>query len=90
MKSLVISGGGENHMMVVDCGFEKGREVAIKLEEVGLIVNANSIPHDQAKPFKPSGIRIGTPAATSMGLVEKDMVEIAKKIVDVIKGFSRE
>ncbi len=82
--------GGENHMMVVDCGFEKGREVAIKLEEVGLIVNANSIPHDQAKPFKPSGIRIGTPAATSMGLVERDMVEIAKKIVDVIKGFSRE
>lgn len=76
--------GGENHLMVVDCGFERGREVAVKLEEVGLIVNANNIPHDLAKPFKPSGIRIGTPAATSMGLVETDMVAIAKKIINVI------
>ena len=76
--------GTENHLMVVDCGFERGKEVAIKLEEAGIIVNANTIPHDQAGPFKPSGIRIGTPAMTTKGYVEKDFEALGVKIAGII------
>lgn len=78
--------GTENHLMVVDCGFEKGKEIAVKLEEVGIIVNANTIPHDQAGPFKPSGIRIGTPAMTTRGWKEKEFEEVGKKIAKIIKS----
>ncbi len=76
--------GTENHLMVVDVGFEKGKEIAIKLEENGIIVNANTIPHDKGSPFKPSGIRLGTPAMTTRGWKEKDFEEIGKKIAKLI------
>lgn len=76
--------GTENHLMVVDVGFEKGKEVAIKLEENGIIVNANTIPHDKGSPFKPSGIRIGTPAMTTRGWKEDEFEELGKKIVKII------
>jgi glycine hydroxymethyltransferase len=76
--------GTENHLMVVDCGFEKGKEVAVKLEEAGIIVNANTIPHDQASPFKPSGIRIGTPAMTTKGWKEKEFEEVGERIAKII------
>jgi glycine hydroxymethyltransferase len=77
--------GTENHLMVVDCGFERGKEVAIKLEEAGIIVNANTIPHDQASPFKPSGIRIGTPAMTTKGWGESDFEALGKKLAGLIR-----
>jgi len=76
--------GTENHLMVVDVGLERGKEMAIKLEEAGIIVNANTIPHDQASPFKPSGIRIGTPAMTTKGYVEKDFEALGVKIAGII------
>ncbi len=76
--------GTENHLMVVDCGFERGKEIAVKLEENGIIVNANTIPHDEAGPFKPSGIRIGTPAMTTRGWKEKEFEEVGKKIAKII------
>jgi len=78
--------GTENHLMVVDCGFERGKEVAVKLEEVGIIVNANTIPHDKAGPFKPSGIRIGTPAMTTKGYLEADFEALGAKIAGIITG----
>ncbi len=78
--------GTENHLMVVDCGFERGKGVAVKLEEEGIIVNANTIPHDQASPFKPSGIRIGTPAMTTKGYVESDFEALGKRLAGLIKG----
>jgi len=78
--------GTENHLMVVDVGLEKGKEVAVKLEEAGIIVNANTIPHDQAGPFKPSGIRIGTPAMTTKGWMEDDFVALGTKISGITKG----
>jgi len=77
--------GTENHLMVVDCGFERGKEMAIKLEEEGIIVNANTIPHDKASPFKPSGIRIGAPAMTTKGYLEADFEALGAKIAKVIK-----
>jgi len=77
--------GTENHLMVVDCGMGRGKEVAIKLEEAGIIVNANTIPHDEAGPFKPSGIRIGTPAMTTRGYVEADFEALGIKIAGLIR-----
>ena len=78
--------GTENHLMVVDVGFEKGKEVAVKLEEKGIIVNANTIPHDKGSPFKPSGIRIGSPAMTTRGWKEKEFADIGQKIANIINN----
>lgn len=75
--------GTENHLMVVDVGLEKGKEVAVKLEENGIIVNANTIPHDKGSPFRPSGIRIGTPAMTTRGWKEKDFEKIGREIASL-------
>lgn len=77
--------GTENHLMVVDVGFEKGKEVAIALEQEKIYVNANTIPHDQAGPMRPSGIRLGSPAMTTRGWKEKEFIELAHKISEVIK-----
>ncbi|MBU3935227.1 serine hydroxymethyltransferase [Patescibacteria group bacterium] len=77
--------GTENHLMVVEVGFEKGKEAAVALEEAGIVCNANTIPHDKAGPFEPSGIRLGSPMETSKGLKEKDFEKIGKKIGEVIK-----
>jgi glycine hydroxymethyltransferase len=78
--------GTENHLMVVDCGLGRGKEIAVKLEENGIIVNANTIPHDEAGPFKPSGIRLGTPAMTTKGYVESDFEALGTRIAGLIKG----
>jgi glycine hydroxymethyltransferase len=77
--------GTENHLMVVEVGFEKGKEAAIKLEENGIVVNANTVPHEKGSPFRPSGIRIGSPAMTTKGWKEKDFEELGKKIAEIIK-----
>ena len=79
--------GTENHLMVVEVGFEKGKDAAVKLEENGIVVNANTIPHDTASPFKPSGIRIGTPAMTTRGWKEKEFEELGNKIAEIIKNI---
>ena len=76
----------ENHLMVMNVG--NGREVSVKLEEVGIIVNANTVPHDPNPPMNPSGIRLGTPAVTTRGMKEAEMKQIAKAIKQVIAGQS--
>lgn len=78
--------GTENHLMVVEVGLEKGKEVAVRLEENDIIVNANTVPHDQGSPMKPSGIRIGTPAMTTRGWKEKEFEELGKRIAEIVKG----
>lgn len=78
--------GTENHMMVVEVGYENGKEVAIKLEEEGIVCNYNTVPHDTAKPFNPSGIRLGTNAITSLGVGEDKIKEIALIILRVALG----
>lgn len=79
--------GTENHLMVVEVGLEKGKEVAVKLEENGIIVNANTVPHEKGSPLKPSGIRIGTPAMTTRGWKEKEFEELGNKMAGIIKGL---
>ncbi|KAF1086010.1 Serine hydroxymethyltransferase [Sporotomaculum syntrophicum] len=78
----LISGGTDNHMMLVDLRNKHltGREAEQTLDEVGVTVNKNAIPFDPQKPLVTSGIRIGTPAVTTRGLKEAEMVEIAEII----------
>lgn len=79
--------GTENHLMVVDVGKEKGKEVAVALEEEGIYCNANTIPYDEGSPLKPSGIRLGSPCETTKGKKEDDFIWIAEKIDKVLQGL---
>lgn len=78
----LVSGGTDNHLMLVDLRpFSiTGKELEKKLDEVYITVNKNAIPNDPEKPFVTSGVRIGTPAVTTRGLVEEDMEVIAECI----------
>lgn len=79
--------GTENHLMIVEVGLEKGKEIAIKLEESGIVVNANTVPHEKGSPMKPSGMRIGTPAMTTLGWKEKEFEELGNRIAKIIKSL---
>lgn len=85
----IVSGGTDNHLMLVDLrGLNvTGKEAEKMLDEVGITVNKNTIPNDPQSPFVTSGIRIGTPAITSRGMVEEDMKEIADVIAMVLRDF---
>ncbi len=63
-----------------------GREASNMLEKAGIIVNMNTIPQDPRGVMDPSGIRLGTPAETTRGKKEKDMILIARKIDKILKG----
>ena len=83
----LISGGTDNHLLLIDLTNKKinGALGAYALEVSGIVVNKNAVPNDPMPPFYPSGIRIGTPALTTRGMKEKEMVRIAKWISDVIE-----
>jgi glycine hydroxymethyltransferase len=78
----LVSGGTDNHLMLVDLRPKAitGKKAERLLDEVGITVNKNAIPNDPEKPFVTSGIRIGTPAATTRGMKEAEMVQIADLI----------
>ena len=78
---VLIGGGTSNHLILADVHSSFGIDGAVAekaLDKVGLNLNKNSIPNDTLPPFRPSGIRLGTPAITTRGLKEDDMVKIAK------------
>ena len=80
------TGGTDNHLMVIDLRPQGvgGKEIATRLEDVGIVLNYNSVPHDTNPPANPSGIRLGTPAVTTRGMREKEMRLIAKWIAEII------
>ncbi|CAG0951917.1 partial Serine hydroxymethyltransferase, partial [Methanosarcinales archaeon] len=65
-----------------------GKEAEAKLQEAGIILNKNTIPFETKSPFITSGIRIGTPAATTRGMKEKEMIIIAEAIDEVIRNIN--
>ena len=78
----ILTGGTDNHLMLVDLrGMEiSGKELQNRCDEVYITLNKNTVPNDPRSPFVTSGVRIGTPAVTTRGLVEKDMDKIAECI----------
>jgi glycine hydroxymethyltransferase len=87
----IVSGGTDNHLLLVDVlastsGKLAGKEASEKLEQVGIIVNKNTIPFDLRTPVDPSGLRLGTAAETTRGKKEKDMIKIAEKIDKILRS----
>ena len=83
---VLVTGGTDNHLMVIDLrnmGMD-GKTAAVALEKSGIVVNANTIPNDPNPPYKPSGIRLGTPAVTSRGMKEEEMKKITQWIKMVV------
>ena len=79
----LITNGTDNHLMVIDTieSFQlNGQEVQERLEQAGITLNKNVIPDDPLPPFKPSGVRLGTPSATTRGMKEPEMIRIAEWI----------
>ena len=85
----LVSGGTDNHLMLADLRplHITGKELQHRLDENYITVNKNAIPNDPEKPFVTSGVRIGTPAATTRGMVEDDMRVIAQCIYDTASDF---
>lgn len=88
----IVSGGTDNHLMLVDLRPKKatGKEVATILDVAAITVNKNMIPFDPEKPFVTSGIRIGTPAVTTRGMKEAEMVKIADFINKAVDNRQNE
>jgi glycine hydroxymethyltransferase len=85
----LVSGGTDNHLMLIDLrplGL-KGRQVQDIADTVGITVNRNAIPFDEASKFNPSGVRLGTPSVTTRGMGPEEMKEIGDCVADLIQGL---
>jgi glycine hydroxymethyltransferase len=82
----IVSGGTDNHLMLVDLRPKEinGKEAQEVLDRAGITVNKNAIPFDTYPIFKPGGIRVGTPAVTTRGMKEEEMLEIADLIAEAL------
>jgi glycine hydroxymethyltransferase len=83
----IVSNGTDNHMVLIDLTPEgPGRGVFLQdaLDMAGITVNKNTIPQDPSSPFYPSGVRLGTPAITTRGMKENEMIIIADWIAEVV------
>ncbi len=90
----LVSGGTDNHLMVVDLRpFDAdltGKEAQLVLDEAGITVNKNTVPDDPRSPFVTSGLRLGTPSVTTQGMGETEMATIATMIASVLRDRSDE
>lgn len=86
----VISGGTDNHLMLIDLTGKNitGKQAEISLELAGMTVNKNMVPFDQRSPFVTSGIRVGTPALTTRGMKEPEMIRIAEFINEAVSKYN--
>lgn len=87
----LVTNGTDNHLIQADIktsfGFD-GREAQIVLDKIGLSANCNAIPNDTLPPFRPSGLRLGTPAITTRGLKESDMALVAEWMQKALTSHS--
>src|SRR5437763_510388 len=83
----LVSGGTDNHLMLIDLRAQKrtGKQVQDVADTVGITLNRNSIPFDDASKFNPSGVRVGTPLVTTRGMREAEMAVIADCIADLVE-----
>ena len=88
----ITSGGTDNHLMLVDLRPKNlnGKEAQETLDRAGITVNKNAIPFDTSSPFKPGGIRVGTPAVTTRGMKEEEMLEIADLVAEALQNRTDE
>lgn len=88
----IVGNGTENHVMTIDLRKtgKTGKDVANLLEKIGITANKNTVPNDPQSPFITSGVRIGTPAVTTRGFKEDDMVEVGKIIASAITVWDNE
>ena len=84
----IVSGDTDNHLMLVDLTEKdlSGKELEKRLDDAHVTANKNTIPNDPRSPFVTSGVRLGTPAVTTRGMVEEDMEKIAEIISLVIES----
>ncbi len=86
----IVSGGTDNHLFLVDLrSIDEdltGRDAAAVLASVGIVLNSNPIPYDPRPPYRATGIRIGTPAATTCGLKEADVEATGRLILEALRG----
>jgi glycine hydroxymethyltransferase len=87
----LVSGGTDTHLLLIDLTSADvaGKPAAKALDRAGIVVNHNTVPYDQRRPFDPSGIRIGTPALTTRGLREEHMPQVAEWIDRVVRATAR-
>lgn len=83
----LVSGGTDNHLLLIDLGVDgpTGKETEILLDKVHITANKNSVPNETRSPFVTSGIRLGSPAATTRGLTEEDFATVGKCIARMIQ-----
>jgi glycine hydroxymethyltransferase len=88
----IVSGGTDNHMLLIDLRNKNitGKEAEEALVKADITVNKNMVPFDDKSPFVTSGIRVGTPAITTRGLVETDMKTVVDLVDEVIMNFNNE
>jgi len=86
----IVSGGTDNHLMLVDLRPKdlNGKEAQEVLDRAGITVNKNAIPFDTSSPFKPGGIRVGTPAVSTRGMKEEEMLEVADLVAEALEKRS--
>lgn len=86
----LITGGTDNHLMLIDLTNKKvsGKEAEVALGKAGITVNKNTVPFDPRPPFDPSGIRLGTPALTTRGMKENEMILVADWIDQAISSHT--
>lgn len=85
----LVSGGTDNHLILIDMRNKgiPGKKMAKALDRARIVTNCNTVPNDPAPPFNPSGVRIGTPSVTTMGMKEEQMDMIAKFFNDVAQNI---
>ncbi len=85
---VLVAGGTKNHLVLANVygsfGID-GKEAQERLEHEGIIVNANAVPNDPLPPYRPSGIRLGSPAMTTRGATEGDMRRVAQRIISILE-----
>ena len=90
----LVSGGTDNHLLLLDLrNFDAdltGKEAQAVLDQAGITLNKNTIPDDPRSPFVTSGVRIGTPAVTTQGMTEPEMIEIASLISRALRNRTDE